>query len=60
MNAYRIIHQLADNEPKIRKMAMGKLIKYLTKRQEPFTQIELLQLWKGLFFGTQCNCNLTL
>ncbi|TKA51715.1 hypothetical protein B0A49_13477 [Cryomyces minteri] len=44
------IKQLAANDRPTRDKALESLRAYLTARQTPFSDVELLKLWKGLFY----------
>ncbi|KAI9092186.1 nucleolar protein,Nop52-domain-containing protein [Phlyctochytrium arcticum] len=43
--------QLAHTDKKIRDRAVRSLAKYLTEQQGTLTELQLLKLWKGLFYA---------
>ena len=42
--------KLAANEPVIRNKAVKKIRKWFSARSEPFTEAEMMRLWKGLYY----------
>ena len=42
--------KLAANEPGMRNKAVKKLKKWFSARQEPFSEPEMMRLWKGLYY----------
>jgi len=42
--------KLAANEPGMRNKAVKKLRKWFSSRQEPFSDAEMMRLWKGLYY----------
>ena len=42
--------KLAANEPGMRNKAVKKLKKWFSARQEPFSDLEMMRLWKGLYY----------
>ena len=42
--------KLAANDPTMRNKAVKKLKKWFAARQEPFSESEMMRLWKGLYY----------
>ena len=42
--------KLAANEPGLRNKAVKKLKKWFSARQEPFSDLDMMKLWKGLYY----------
>ena len=42
--------KLAANEPVIRNKAVKKIKKWFSARTEPFSEMEMMRLWKGLYY----------
>ena len=42
--------KLAANEATIRNKAIKKLKKWFSVRKEPFSDVEMMRLWKGLYY----------
>ena len=41
--------KLASNDPTLRNKAVKKIKKWFSARTEPFSEAEMMRLWKGLY-----------